>query len=51
MGKTSAALGKGFREASSGKSVVVIRFLKKKHTCEREEFFKQLEPADPPLPI
>ena len=35
MGKTSAALGK---------SVVVIRFLKKKHTCEREEFFKQLEP-------
>ena len=44
MGKTSAALGKGFREASSGKSVVVIRFLKKKHTCEREEFFKQLEP-------
>lgn len=44
MGKTSAALGKGFREASGGKSVVVIRFLKKKHTCEREEFFKQLEP-------
>ena len=44
MGKTSAALGKGFREASSGKSVVVIRFLKKKHTCERDEFFKQLEP-------
>ena len=44
MGKTSAALGKGFREASSGKRVVVIRFLKKKHTCEREEFFKQLEP-------
>ena len=44
MGKTSAALGKGFREASSGKSVVVIRFLKKKHTCEREEFFKRLEP-------
>lgn len=29
MGKTSAALGKGFREASGGKSVVVIRFLKK----------------------
>lgn len=44
MGKTSAALGKGFREASNGKSVVVIRFLKKKHTCEREVFFKQLEP-------
>ena len=22
----------------------MIRFLKKKHTCEREEFFKQLEP-------
>lgn len=39
-----AASGKGFWEASSGKSVVVIRFLKKKHTCEREEFFKQLEP-------
>ena len=31
MGKTSAALGKGFREASNGKSVVIIQFLKEKH--------------------
>ena len=44
MGKTSAALGKGFREASGGKSVVVIRFLKEKKTENVEEFFKRLEP-------
>ena len=44
MGKTSAALGKRSRREQRCKSVVVIRFLKKKHTCEREEFFKQLEP-------
>ena len=44
MGKTSAALGKGFREASNGKSVVIIQFLKEKHPCEREEFYKKLEP-------
>ena len=30
MGKTSAALGKGVRAASEGKSVVVIQFLKEK---------------------
>ncbi len=29
-GKTSAALGKGIREASAGKNVIVIQFLKEK---------------------
>ncbi len=44
MGKTSAALGKGIREASVGKDVVVIQFLKERHSDEVEEFFKRLEP-------
>lgn len=44
MGKTSAALGKGIREASEGKSVVVIQFLKEKKTERVEDFFKRLEP-------
>ena len=44
MGKTSAALGKGVRAASEGKSVVVIQFLKEKKTENVEEFFKRLEP-------
>lgn len=43
MGKTSAALGKGVRAASEGKSVVVIQFLKEKKT-ENVEEFKRLEP-------
>lgn len=43
MGKTSAALGKGVRAASEGKSVVVIQFLKEKKTENVEEFFKRLD--------
>ncbi len=44
MGKTSAALGKGLREAGAGKSVIVIQFLKEKQAGNVEEFFKRLEP-------
>lgn len=44
VGKTSAALGKGIREAGIGKSVVVIQFLKEKQTVDLMEFFKRLEP-------
>lgn len=44
MGKTSAALGKGLREASAGKNVVLIQFLKEKQSGDVEEFFKRLEP-------
>ncbi|MCD7885068.1 MAG: cob(I)yrinic acid a,c-diamide adenosyltransferase [Lachnospiraceae bacterium] len=43
-GKTSAALGKGIREASMGKSVIVIQFLKEKYTDRTAEYFKRLEP-------
>lgn len=43
-GKTSAALGKGVREAGSGKSVVLIQFLKEKQSGECLDFFKRLEP-------
>lgn len=44
VGKTSAALGKGLREASEGKSVVLIRFLKERQSGESLDFFKRLEP-------
>ncbi len=44
MGKTSAAFGKGIREASEGKSVIVIQFLKEKNNDTVAEFFKRLEP-------
>ncbi len=44
VGKTSAALGKGVREASRGKSVVLIQFLKEKQPGECLDFFKRLEP-------
>lgn len=44
MGKTSAALGRGIRQASRGKSVVVIQFLKEKQSNEMREFFRRLEP-------
>lgn len=44
MGKTSAALGKGIREAGAGKTVTLIQFLKEKQTEESEDFFKRLEP-------
>ena len=32
VGKTSAALGKGIREAGDGKKVVLIQFLKEKQS-------------------
>ncbi len=44
MGKTSAALGKGVREASTGKSVTVIQFLKEKDADSVSGYFKRLEP-------
>ncbi len=44
MGKTSAALGKGVREASTGKDVIVIQFLKEKDTDTVSGYFKRLEP-------
>ncbi len=44
MGKTSAALGKGVREASTGKNVIVIQFLKEKDTDTVSGYFKRLEP-------
>lgn len=44
VGKTSAALGKGVREASEGKNVVLIQFLKEKQSGESMDFFKRLEP-------
>lgn len=44
MGKTSAALGKGVREASEGKSVVLIQFLKEKQSGVSMDYFKRLEP-------
>ena len=44
MGKTSAALGKGVREAGEGKSVVLIQFLKEKQSGESMDFFKRMEP-------
>ncbi|MCC8101585.1 MAG: cob(I)yrinic acid a,c-diamide adenosyltransferase [Clostridiales bacterium] len=43
-GKTSAALGKGFREACTGKNVIVIQFLKEKNNATAAEYFKRLEP-------
>ncbi len=44
MGKTSAALGKGVREASAGKSVILIQFLKEKQPGDCMEYFKRMEP-------
>ena len=44
VGKTSAALGKGVREAGLGKSVVLIQFLKEKQPGECLDYFKRLEP-------
>ncbi|MCD8348416.1 MAG: cob(I)yrinic acid a,c-diamide adenosyltransferase [Lachnospiraceae bacterium] len=43
-GKTSAALGKGLREACTGKSVIVIQFLKEKNNETVAEYFRRLEP-------
>lgn len=44
MGKTSAALGKGIREASEGKSVFLIQFLKEKQSSSEKNFYDRLEP-------
>lgn len=44
MGKTSAALGKGIRDAGAGKSVILIQFLKEKQADGSMDFFKRLEP-------
>lgn len=44
MGKTSAAIGRGIRQAGEGKSVVLIQFLKEKQSEHMTEFFKRLEP-------
>ena len=44
MGKTSAALGRGIRQAGEGKNVVVIQFLKEKQSEETSGFFRRLEP-------
>ncbi len=44
MGKTSAALGKGIREAGSGKNVIVISFIKEKNNEMASDYFKRLEP-------
>ncbi|MCD8012331.1 MAG: cob(I)yrinic acid a,c-diamide adenosyltransferase [Lachnospiraceae bacterium] len=43
-GKTSAALGKGIREAGAGRSVIVIQFLKGKNNERAAEYFRRLEP-------
>ncbi len=44
MGKTSAALGKGIREASEGKSVILVQFMKDKTPDTAADFFRRLEP-------
>jgi len=44
MGKTSAAVGRGIRQASIGKSVILIQFLKEKQTCGMMDYYKRLEP-------
>jgi cob(I)alamin adenosyltransferase len=42
-GKSSAAFGKGLLEASRGKNVIIIKFMKNKDENEME-FFSKLEP-------
>ena len=42
-GKTTAALGQGIREASAGKSVFIIQFLKGRRP-EQISFIQRLEP-------
>ena len=44
MGKTSSALGKGVREASEGKNVFLIQFLREKRSAEALSYYKRLEP-------
>ncbi len=42
-GKTTASLGLGIRAAGMGKSVIMVQFLKRKHS-ETLNFLKKLEP-------
>ena len=42
-GKTTASLGLGIRAAASGKQVIMVQFLKKKHS-DTLELLKKLEP-------
>lgn len=43
QGKTASALGQGIHEASQGKSVIIIRFLKEINE-EENNFIRRLEP-------
>lgn len=43
-GKTTAALGLGIRAAGVGKQVIMVQFLKKKHS-DTLDFLKKLEPG------
>ena len=43
-GKTTAALGLGIRAAGVGKQVIMVQFLKSKHS-DTLDFLKKLEPA------
>ena len=43
QGKTASALGQGIHEASQGKSVIIIQFLKEINV-EEYQFFRRLEP-------
>ena len=42
-GKTTAALGQAIREASGGKTVIIVQFLKGKQP-EQISFIQRLEP-------
>ena len=42
-GKTTAALGQAIREASSGRSVIIVQFLKGRQP-EQISFIQRLEP-------
>jgi len=43
-GKTTAAVGQAIREASRGKSVFIIQFLKERQQVEETSFIQRLEP-------
>lgn len=42
-GKTTAAIGQGIREASQGRTVIIIQFMKEKN-AEEIDFVQRLEP-------
>ena len=44
-GKSELALGRAIREASRGKRVIVIQYLKGSMTPEAEQWYKKLEPG------